>query len=1011
MHALGDKIGSTIIAQSAGVPTIAWNGDSLTVDYKKTGIPESVYDSANVKTAEEALLCSERIGFPVMIKASEGGGGKGIRKVTRSEDVAISFRQVQGEIPGSPIFVMKMASNARHLEVQLLADKHGDAIALSGRDCSVQRRHQKIIEEGPPTIATAETFRKMEKAAVSLAKTVGYVNAGTVEFLYMEATKEFAFLELNPRLQVEHPVTENILGINLPACQLQVAMGIRLSRISDIRRLYGRHSKGRDSIDFDYSERQVPPRHCIAVRVTAENPEAGFQPTSGKIKELSFKSSIDVWGYFSVDSSGLIHEFADSQFGHIFASGKTRENARRSMIVALKELSIRGEIRTTIEYIIKLLQSDDFIENTIDTSWLDGRLIKYKEIAHFENSLYCPPASLIALCGSALQGYSHFYSRDKSFISMLKAGQVPTKDILSPSISIDLIYENIKYHTNCIQYGPQRIIVTCNAISQLINVRQLADGGYLLNIGGRNHLVYSQREGESENTVEGEAGGGGGGGALRMLLDGTTCLFTPEYDPTKFNSSVAGKIARLLVEDGSHVNAGESFIELEVMKMYLPLKALESGKVFFQKSEGASLSVGDLIAKFVLDNPDLVIKAEEFKGSLYQDEVEGGTHDGGTTSSNDNNLNLLSPPSKKNDSPSLKLNEALHDIEKVLEGYPLSEDNINSILNTFLESKRNKLLPVLKVEEVLSVLRGRIDSDLFNIIHQMNEDYRHSIPLSTSTNSASSTVSPKRTNSPNPSSSSTSSSSYPASKMLSAIYSFASSLPNDKRGTFSTQILELWNVIESFVYPMDDMILSQLGNFLEAYLNIEKLFDNMSFTDVVNSLRKEYVNDLEKVLSLCRSHANLKSKNHLILKVLELMKSFSGLNNITGKRPEGLPSGIVLRNEPQIRKLKTKLTDLAKLRQPIYSYVSFAANLLLVDTFSMTPEQRRNKLNDAIITAISSGDPIGLSNGERLEALQKVSFLSFFVCFFVFSVFFIPWLLFFSCFLVLLFVYVFLLVY
>jgi acetyl-CoA carboxylase/biotin carboxylase 1 len=969
MHALGDKIGSTIIAQSAGVPTIAWNGDSLTVDYKKTGIPESVYDSANVKTAEEALLCSERIGFPVMIKASEGGGGKGIRKVTRSEDVGISFRQVQGEIPGSPIFVMKMASNARHLEVQLLADKHGDAIALSGRDCSVQRRHQKIIEEGPPTISSAETFRKMEKAAVSLAKTVGYVNAGTVEYLYMESTKEFAFLELNPRLQVEHPVTENILGINLPACQLQVAMGIRLSRISDIRRLYGRHPKGRDSIDFDYSERQVPPRHCIAVRVTAENPEAGFQPTSGKIKELSFKSSIDVWGYFSVDSSGLIHEFADSQFGHIFASGKTRENARRSMIVALKELSIRGDIRTTIEYIIKLLQSDDFIENTIDTSWLDGRLAKYKEIAMIENRLYCPPPSLIALCGSALQGYQHFDHRDKSFISMLKAGQVPTKDILSPSISIDLIYENVKYHTNCIQYGPQRIIVTCNGISQLINVRQLADGGYLLNIGGRNHLVYSQREGESDNASDEPTGGG----ALRMLLDGTTCLFTPEYDPTKFTSSVAGKIARLLVEDGSHVNAGESFIELEVMKMYLPLKALESGKVYFQKSEGATLSVGDLIAKFVLDNPDLVIKAEEFKGSLYQDEVEGSNH-GGTGA--DDNLNLLSPPSKKNDSPSLKLNEALHDIEKVLEGYPLSEENINGILNTFIESKRNKLLPVLKVEEVLSVLRGRIDSDLFNTVHQINEDYRQSIRVSVSNSSSTSAVSPKRSNSPNPSSSS---SSYPASKMLSEIYSFASSLPNDKRGAFSTQILELWNVIESFVYPIDDMILSQLGNFLESYLNIEKLFDNMSFTDVVNSLRKEYVNDLEKVLYLCRSHANIKSKNHLILKVLELMKSFPGLNNITLKRPEGLPSGIVLRNEPQIRKLKTKLTDLAKLRQPIYSYVSFAANLLLVDTFSMTPEQRRNKLNDAIITAISSGDPIGLSSGERLEALQKVSFFRSFL--------------------------------
>lgn len=126
MQALGDKIGSTIIAQSAGVPTIAWNGDGLMVDYKKTGISAEMYDKANVQTAEQALESSVRIGFPVMIKASEGGGGKGIRSVHRKEDVVSLFRQVQGEVPGSPIFVMKMASGARHLEVQLLADQYGE---------------------------------------------------------------------------------------------------------------------------------------------------------------------------------------------------------------------------------------------------------------------------------------------------------------------------------------------------------------------------------------------------------------------------------------------------------------------------------------------------------------------------------------------------------------------------------------------------------------------------------------------------------------------------------------------------------------------------------------------------------------------------------------------------------------------------------------------------------------------------------------------------------------------
>ena len=148
-----------------------------------------------------------------MIKASEGGGGKGIRKVMHGENdaVAIAYKQVQNELPGSPIFIMKLAPRSRHLEVQLLADQYGEAIGLSGRDCSVQRRHQKIIEEGPPIAAPPETWELMERAAVRLAKAVNYANAGTVEYLFTEDGK-FAFLELNPRLQVEHPVTEMITG-------------------------------------------------------------------------------------------------------------------------------------------------------------------------------------------------------------------------------------------------------------------------------------------------------------------------------------------------------------------------------------------------------------------------------------------------------------------------------------------------------------------------------------------------------------------------------------------------------------------------------------------------------------------------------------------------------------------------------------------------------------------------------------------------------------------------------
>jgi acetyl-CoA carboxylase / biotin carboxylase 1 len=332
MRALGDKIGSTIIAQSAGVPCIGWNGNHVRATYdRKTGsLPESAYESASIASVSQAIAAASTIGFPVMIKASEGGGGKGIRRVETRDDVADAYRQVCGEVPGSPIFVMKLSAKSRHLEVQLLADEYGNAIALNGRDCSVQRRHQKIIEEGPPVAATTEVWTQMEEAAVNLATAVGYANAGTVEYLFSEEDSKFYFLELNPRLQVEHPVTEMITKVNLPAAQLQVAMGIPLDNIPDLRALYGRNRFEDDPtapssrIDFRTAKHLPPSGHCIAVRITAENAEAGFKPTSGCIQELNFRSTPNVWGYFSMDSSGSIHEFADSQFGHLFASGVDR---------------------------------------------------------------------------------------------------------------------------------------------------------------------------------------------------------------------------------------------------------------------------------------------------------------------------------------------------------------------------------------------------------------------------------------------------------------------------------------------------------------------------------------------------------------------------------------------------------------------------------------------------------------------------------------------------------------
>lgn len=332
---------------------------------------------------------------------------------------------------------MKLAGSARHLEVQVVADQYGNAVSLFGRDCSVQRRHQKIIEEAPVTIAKPDVFDHMAKSAVRLAKLVGYVSAGTVEYLFSPADNEYFFLELNPRLQVEHPTTEMVSGVNLPAAQLQIAMGIPLHRIRDIRTLYGVSPHDSSKIDFDFEDpassavqrKPSPKGHVIAVRITAENPDAGFKPSSGTLQELNFRSSTNVWGYFSVSAAGGLHEFADSQFGHIFAYGADRSESRKNMVVALKELSIRGDFRHTVEYLIKLLEFKAFEENTITTGWLDS-LISERLTAER------PDETLAVICGAITKAQLLNDTCVSDFKTVLQKGQVPPKELLKTVFSI-----------------------------------------------------------------------------------------------------------------------------------------------------------------------------------------------------------------------------------------------------------------------------------------------------------------------------------------------------------------------------------------------------------------------------------------------------------------------------------------------------------------------------------------------------------------------------------------------
>lgn len=930
MHALGDKIASTIIAQSANVPTVAWSGSGLTVNYRATNsIPDQVYQQARVTSADHAKRVAEQCGYPLVVKASEGGGGKGIRVVFEEHAICAAYRQVACEVPGSPIFLMKLVQNARHLEVQVVADETGDAIALYGRDCSVQRRHQKIIEEGPAVAAPSHVWKRLEQAAIALAKEVGYVGAGTVEYLYKgdKENGQFYFLELNPRLQVEHPVTEWITGVNLPALQLHIGMGIPLRNVPTIRKFLRLPSESMpisnisssppQAISSDISsveencnghnldkvehemQNPIPPHgHVIACRVTAENPDEGFQPTSGAIQELTFRNTPNVWGYFSVGASGGVHEFADSQFGHLFAWGEDRESSRRCLVLALKELSIRGDIRTTVEYLIKLLEMEAFRENHIDTGWLDS-LIADKVVAEK------PPKDLAVIVGSVCRAHMSFTEKADSFTKCLERGQLPPMDNSLVDFPIQLIYEDIKYCFRITRSDVSsfRVRITSSNLrtakidgdSILVEVRTLADGARLVMIDGRSHVCYAREE---------PAG-------LRLSIDGKTCIFPKEYDPTSLTSSVSGKLIRFLVENGDHVEKGQPFVELEVMKMYLTLSAPESGKITIIATESSSVEIGDKIATLELDDPSKVRKAEKFTG----------------------NLPSFEEPQACGEKPHQRFNRAKKDLQLLLRGFDTSHSCVEDFINAIDDAQ----VCAGELREILSALSGRIPA---NLSEKIDAELKVMCKEAGVTNSEDQ-VSTRHTNAAIRSLSSDAREKAIWKRHVKAISSSV------------TKILALCHSVPEAAeltslatkYSTGSVLTSTVTMLLDQYLTVEKQFArrNGSAGDALFALRDENKKDLSAVAEVAASHVRLKEKNHSLILFLEVLK-------------QPVSMSVLAEDNAQTAEFKARLHQLSQLYAPNYADIALRARLFLADLRRPHFDQRKSSVG-RLLENISTSPP------------------------------------------------------
>ena len=717
---------------------------------------------------------------------------------------------------GSPIFVMKVAGSARHLEVQLIADQYGNAISLFGRDCSVQRRHQKIIEEAPVTIARPETFEEMAQAAVRLGKLVGYVSAGTVEYLYSHADDSFYFLELNPRLQVEHPTTEMVSGCNIPAIQLQIAMGVPLQRIRDIRVLYGMDPHSNTEIDFDgsnpesvHTQRKPKPKgHVVACRITGENPDAGFKPSSGALTELNFRSNSNVWGYFSVSSAGGLHEYADSQFGHIFAYGMERSEARKSMVVALKELSIRGEFRTTVEYLIKLLEKPEFENNTLTTQWLDSLIAEGMTSER-------PDPTVATICGAVVKAHIAYESSMARYKSVLDKGQVPPKDTLQTFFKSEFIYEGVRYSFAMAKSSLNSFTLYLNGGRIFVGCRTLSDGGLLISLKGASHTVYWREE----------------VGAMVLSIDSKTTMIEDEQDPTQLRSPSPGKLVRYLVDSGDHIDPGDAYAEIEVMKMIMSVTATESGIAQFMKQPGQTLAQGELLGILTLDDPTRVKFAKPFEGILPTFELKNGRY---------------------GSKPHQLLREHLEVLYDNLSGYDNSAAVIPS-LRIVESALRDSDLPYAHAQEVLSALSGRIPAKLEEEVRQ-NIDTCRSKKLE-----------------------------FPSMKLKRSIHYFIEeNVPAKERAQVRTAITPLQSLIDAFANGLKVHEWQTWADLLNFFTDVEEPFADSVRTqeNVILKLREDN-KDLDSVVKLVLSHSKIALKTKLVLALLDVVRSESPIASMT----------------------------------------------------------------------------------------------------------------------------------
>ena len=351
-----NDMGIKFIGPSGDLINLLGNKSKAKETMKKAGVPVVPGSEGLIKSKEEAIELAEKIKYPVILKASAGGGGRGIRIAYSKEELEKSYDIVKQEAKISfgddSIYLEKFIENPRHVEIQILADEHGNCIHLGERDCSIQRRNQKIIEETPSMAINDKTRKKMGQVAVKAVKEIGYTNVGTIEFL-VDKNQDFYFMEMNTRVQVEHPITEMVTGIDIIKEQIKIASGQKMLLKQEDIKFTG---------------------HGMEARINAENSDKNFMPCPGKITGLHLPGGNGIRVDTAIYAGYTVPANYDAMIAKIIAQGKNREEAIAKLRSAIAELVVEG-IDTNTDFILKILENENFKTNQYDTSFVEKEML------------------------------------------------------------------------------------------------------------------------------------------------------------------------------------------------------------------------------------------------------------------------------------------------------------------------------------------------------------------------------------------------------------------------------------------------------------------------------------------------------------------------------------------------------------------------------------------------------------------------------------------------------------